>query len=750
MIAPAANERVSDDARPASQAIRITYGILDLLTASAVAFLARILWSGSSWWTAALWLWAGLLVVSAIGLFQGRRWGRFAARFAALYQLGFLAVLIAGVLASVAYLWGLYGEVGTGIAALLLLILAVLIEVIGLLPIFKLRAIGVFERSSRRFARIGLWGATMVSLFAIVSCVGIYAHASYDSWEPMTIEAKENLSRAVLAVTRDERPALRSTDSEPNAHWVIRVYRQGRIEARIEAHGGPKDVLDAVLARYDSAARGGRIGIVIDRVVAESGIETSLRLLAALSVVPGLDGVTGMVEGTRVAITPQELLLSRMLTAETPIRFVPDFRAGVSLDQAKRLLCQHGGSPSSCQVTALRRARTESWAHYRGETFELYRGRPVETHAVTGAESRAGALLAGRYILWAQQRDGRFVYKLFPQTGEKSIDPYDVPRHAGTTWFLLQLADRVEEPALLKAGERALDWLQAQLRPCGGGSLCLTSGDVAFLGNQALPLIAFATHANSTGSDRYVSTIQQLAEIVLALQKSDGDFDFVRDVQTGHAVHGPRAFYAAGQAALALALAGQATDEARYLNASRRALDFMSGPYWSFFLSDLFFIEEHWTCLAADEIHRLFRDPRHAELCLDIAGFYRHLQHEKNATGFPDYVGGVGFSPFFPPHTTPTASRAEALIAAYRISERLGRPDSNLRRGIDEAIGFLLHNQYDARDTYPFRSLRAVGGVPWNYLDPMIRVDTVQHAGAVMLHGADIITSARTAEPFSP
>jgi hypothetical protein len=740
---------MADDARTASRAIRITYGILDLVTAAAVAFLARILWSGSSWWPAALWLWVGLLVASAIGLFHGSRRGRFVARLAAFYQLGFLAVLVVGFLASVTYLWGLYGEIGTGIAALLLLILAVLFEVMGLLPIFKLRAIGVVEDSSRRLTRIGLSGAALITISAIASCVGIYARASYDPWQPMSIEAKESLSRAVLTAMHDEPTTLPSTYSEPNAHWVVRVYRQGQLEARVEAHGGPKDVLDAVVVRTEDARQVGRIGLVIDRVVAETGIETGLPLLAALSVVPGLDGITGQVEETRVAITPQELLLSRMLAEETPIRFVPDFRAGVSLDQAKRLLCRYAGSPPDCNVTALRRARTESWAHYRGDTYELYRGRPVETHITTATGARAGARSAGRYIVRAQLGDGRFVYKLFPQTGKRSTEPYDIPRHAGTSWFLLQHADRLKEPYSLRAAEKALDWLEAQLRPCGAGRLCLTSGDVALLGTQALSLIAFATHVKTTGSDRYASTVGQLAEIVLGLQKDDGDFDFTRDVRTGRAVSGPRAFYAAGQAALALALAGQATDDPRYLAASRRALDFISGPYWSFFLSDLFFIEEHWTCLAADEVHRLFGDPRHAELCLDIAGFYRHLQHHKGATHFPDYVGGVGFSPFFPPHTTPTASRAEALIAAYRISERLGRPDPTLREGIEEAVGFLLHNQYDARDTYPFHSLAAVGGVPWNYLDPMIRIDTVQHAGAVMLHGADVIDSTPAPAPIN-
>jgi hypothetical protein len=84
------------------------------------------------------------------------------------------------------------------------------------------------------------------------------------------------------------------------------------------------------------------------------------------------------------------------------------------------------------------------------------------------------------------------------------------------------------------------------------------------------------------------------------------------------------------------------------------------------------------------------------------------------------------------------------MIAAYRISKRQGAPDLELRQGIIDAVAFLTHNQYGREDTYAFRSgSLAVGGVPWSYYDPVIRIDTVQHSGAVMLHGAEAIVDAK-------
>ena len=130
-----------------SKGVRILYGVLDLLTAGVAAALAVVLWTANPVWIVVLWAWVAFLVGSAIGLFAGTRMGRLAARAAAVFQLGLMGVLIFVILASVAFLWGVYGQIGTGIAAALLLVFAIILEFMGLLPVFKLRALGLFERT---------------------------------------------------------------------------------------------------------------------------------------------------------------------------------------------------------------------------------------------------------------------------------------------------------------------------------------------------------------------------------------------------------------------------------------------------------------------------------------------------------------------------------------------------------------------------------------------------------------------------
>lgn len=726
-----------------SKNTRILYGSFDLLTAVVVVGLLRVLWSASAGWPIVLGVWAALLLVSSAGLFLGAWWGAYAARVAAYYQLAFFALLVVAVLSSAAHLWGVYGQIGTGIAVALLLVLALSFQLVALLPLFKLRSIGAFEGAPP--ALPGAWPTVVLvsTVSVVLYCASVAASAAHGRWQPTPGVTKDAMARYLWAAAQShELPAIPSDGQAGSSHWVVRIFDSGELTARLEATGSVPEAtqrIHAAMTELELPAAGRR-SVAIDRVVAEVPLRPDAGVLTALSVVPGLDGVSGEVEGERFAMTPRELVWRRMLSEYRPVPFIPEFEIGVDVDRVRAVICEIAGQSEDCSVTNLRRARTEAWVYYDGETRSLYRGRPFEERRYTTADAMAGARAAGNYVLRALQRDGRFQYKLVPHTGKRSMKPYSIPRHAGTSWFLLQLYEATGSPPYLRGAEVALDWLATKLQACGDGLRCIVERGRPSLGQQALPLIAFATQARATGSDRYAETIENLAAVVLRLQREDGDFDFFLDRKTGQPIHGGRSLYAAGQGALGLALAGQVTGEERQLQASRRALDFMAGPYWDFPLSNLFFIEEHWSCLAAEEVFRLFGEPEHARFCVDAAGFDLQLQHRADETVFPDYAGGIGFSPFFPPYTTSTAGRAEGMIAAYEISKLQGKPDPELRRGIAAAVEFLLHNQYRQFDAYAFPSSWAsVGGVPWNYYDPMIRIDTVQHAGSVMLRGAELL-----------
>jgi hypothetical protein len=116
------------------------YGALDLGFAALYAWVGFVLAPGRSTpFNLALALVCALLAVAGVGLIGGARWGRAAAIAASALMLAFAAVVIVALVLSSAYLSGVYGALGQGMAAVCLAVAALVIEAFALLPLFQLR-----------------------------------------------------------------------------------------------------------------------------------------------------------------------------------------------------------------------------------------------------------------------------------------------------------------------------------------------------------------------------------------------------------------------------------------------------------------------------------------------------------------------------------------------------------------------------------------------------------------------------------
>lgn len=116
------------------------FGMLDLLFAA--------LYAGIGFWLApshrylfpcVVALICVLLAGAGVGLLLGTRWGRRLAAVASWVLLAGCALVIGGLVMSSAYLSGVYGGFGKGVALVCLLFAAMVIQLAGLLPLFQLR-----------------------------------------------------------------------------------------------------------------------------------------------------------------------------------------------------------------------------------------------------------------------------------------------------------------------------------------------------------------------------------------------------------------------------------------------------------------------------------------------------------------------------------------------------------------------------------------------------------------------------------
>ena len=161
------------------------------------------------------------------------------------------------------------------------------------------------------------------------------------------------------------------------------------------------------------------------------------------------------------------------------------------------------------------------------------------------------------------------------------------------------------------------------------------------------------------------------------MQLPNGDFRHIywpdRDLREENI----RLPYYSGEAALALARLAALPETppelaARYAEAADRALTFLTGPYYDFFVGQFVFAEDHWTCLAADALWDRLSDDhrrRYTDFCDHFVGFLRDMQfsdEEAITRDQPDIAGAYGFSPILPPHDTPVGSRSECAISVWR------------------------------------------------------------------------------------
>jgi hypothetical protein len=117
-----------------------TYGILDLGLAALYAWLGfAAVPSRSPTFRVTLIVLVTLLAASGISLLFRARWSRHLGIAASALTLVVAALTILGLVASAAYLRGIYGPLGKGMAIVSLAAAALVVELFALVPLFQLR-----------------------------------------------------------------------------------------------------------------------------------------------------------------------------------------------------------------------------------------------------------------------------------------------------------------------------------------------------------------------------------------------------------------------------------------------------------------------------------------------------------------------------------------------------------------------------------------------------------------------------------
>jgi uncharacterized protein YyaL (SSP411 family) len=337
------------------------------------------------------------------------------------------------------------------------------------------------------------------------------------------------------------------------------------------------------------------------------------------------------------------------------------------------------------------------------------------------AQLMAAARAGGDYLVRMQKPDGSFHYYYDAAEDRFETRRYNIVRHAGTAFSLVDLYRATRDVRYLESARLAVKFLSTRFHRARAGNAVyvLDYDGKAKLGANGLALAAVAGQIELDPKSTQRRNAIRLANIIIALQHKDGSFDMRYRIGSSEP-EGIASLYYPGEAILGLVRLFKLNGDKRLLAASRRGADFLieSQRRMSVLPPDA------WLMQALEALYNIGRETKYADHAIALA---EAMIAEQYTGGDPEgYAGGFGPGP---PRATPAASRAEGLLSAYRIARSVGDARAaKIAASLKASAAFQLSQQITAANSASLPNRRrAAGGFREGLTSLKIRIDFVQH-----------------------
>ena len=373
----------------------------------------------------------------------------------------------------------------------------------------------------------------------------------------------------------------------------------------------------------------------------------------------------------------------------------------------------------------------------------LYSSLPVRSSAERDKkreflqETEKAIVLAGEYLKNAVKENGSFVYEYYPQTNKENSQ-YNMLRHAGTIYAMVEIYEMTGDKALLEKINKAVAFLLANLKSTHVKNqevlVGIDEGNIK-LGANALALLALTKYMDVTKTSQYLETVRKLARWIRLTQSPQGRFLIHKQDFATQQVSGFESNYYPGEAIYALTFLYRIDKNDEWLDTAEKAANYLiyvrdGGKSLAQISHD------HWLIYGLNELYRLRPDKI----------YYEHAHKITEAIlSFQPKVYSDGEESPSPARSTSTATRMEGLCAAYRLVRDFGTKKeldliyNGLLKGIQFQLKTQVTKEMANKRKWPQRS---VGGFLESTEIPAIRIDCVQHNVSSLL-GAYRIMQAR-------
>src|SRR5699024_2443768 len=121
---------------------------------------------------------------------------------------------------------------------------------------------------------------------------------------------------------------------------------------------------------------------------------------------------------------------------------------------------------------------------------------------------------------------GKYIYSFLPHLNKRE-KRYNMLRHAGTTYSMLETYELMPDDKLLAEAKRAFDYLFDRIKTHKINDKkvkVVVEKSAQNRGGNALTIVGLAKYTQATGDEQYIPLMQDLASWLKEVQGDDGEF----------------------------------------------------------------------------------------------------------------------------------------------------------------------------------------------------------------------------------
>jgi len=375
--------------------------------------------------------------------------------------------------------------------------------------------------------------------------------------------------------------------------------------------------------------------------------------------------------------------------------------------------------------------RTKSYFINNDGFYKLYRGHRLFTDLTEKDLLHAITLTKDNYFKNVVNKKGKFIYSYLPHLNKRE-KRYNILRHAGTIYSMLETYELVPDEELLKEAKRAFKFLFKKIKPLeinGKNVQVVVEKDAQKIGGNALAIVALAKYTQLTGNKEHIPLMQDLASWMKEVQGDNGEFTVHKQQYSTGDKFDFVSHYYPGEAILALVRLYQIDKNDEWLDVAEKAANFLINIRDKNATIDTI-AHDHWLLYGLNELYRERQKDFYLEHSFFIAKAMMKTQISEESAKRRELIGGYVPKSGKEPKSTPVACRSEGLGAAYRLARDYGHDElaNKMSFAIQQGIKFQLQMQLRPENIMYYKNKKlCLGAIQGGLKSYSLRIDFTQH-----------------------